>query len=67
MYRPPAGAAGGGAAVVGAASGLYPTDDVAAAKCDAIMDSSTDFSTNMRPSFLEQDAAKKVSARGHLE
>ena len=55
LYRP------AGAPVVSAAAlGLYPTDDLAAAKCDAIMDSSTDFSTSLRPSFMEKDEAKKV-------
>lgn len=43
------------------AAGLYPTDDLAAAKVDAIMDSSTDFGINVRPSFMEKDAAKKVN------
>ena len=49
------------------ASGLYPTDDLAAAKIDAIMDCSADLSLNIRPSFMEQDTAKKVNAHmGHI-
>lgn len=49
------------AAASAAASGLYPTDDLAAAKVDAIMDSSTDLGANIRPSFMEKDTAKKVN------
>lgn len=41
-------------------AGLYPSDDLAAAKCDAIMDCATDYYINIRPSFMEKDEAKKV-------
>ncbi len=56
MHRLPAATA-----AVAATAGLYPTDDLEAAKCDAIMDSSVDFNMAIRPSFKEQDEAKKVS------
>ena len=41
--------------------GLYPTDDLEAAKCDAVIDSIVDFGMRMRPTFMEKDEAKKVS------
>lgn len=50
------------------ASGLYPTDDLSAAKVDAIMDSFTDLGNTMRPSFRERDATKKVDThRGRTQ
>eukprot|EP00903_Cladosiphon_okamuranus_P011629 g10938.t1 len=51
---------------VGKLGGLYPTDDLTAAKVDAIMDCSTDFGTNMRPSFLEKDMDKKMEMRAEM-
>lgn len=42
--------------------GLYPADDLDAAKCDAVMDCGTDLSGNVRPSMLEKDDEKKVRA-----
>ena len=50
------------AATAADAAGLYPTDGLEAAKCDAIMDSAVDFRAVIRPSYLEQDQAKKVSS-----
>lgn len=44
-------------------AGLYPTDDLEAARCDAIMDCTTDFYVNLAPSLREEDNAKKVSRR----
>lgn len=43
-----------------AAAGLYPSDALDAAKCDAIMDCAGDFYVNARPSFMEKDETKKV-------
>ncbi|CAN0518827.1 unnamed protein product, partial [Scytosiphon promiscuus] len=41
-------------------AGLYPSDDLEAAKCDSVLDCATDFGINIRPSFMEKDQAKKV-------
>ena len=41
-------------------AGLYPSDDLEAAKCDSVLDCATDFGVNIRPSFIEKDQAKKV-------
>lgn len=51
---------------VGKLGGLYPTDDLEAAKCDAVMACTVDLSMNMRPSFREQDEAKKLEMRVEL-
>jgi len=48
-----------------AGAGLYPTDDLEAAKCDAIIDSSVDFGINVLPSMYENDEAKKVGEAPH--
>jgi len=50
-----------GASTFTAAAGLYPTEDLEAAKCDAIMDSAVDYRTVLLPSYMEQDEVKKVS------
>ena len=41
--------------------GLYPSDDFEAAKCDALMDSATDFVAIVRPYLQEKGEARKVS------
>ncbi|CAM9452571.1 unnamed protein product [Ectocarpus sp. 6 AP-2014] len=51
---------------VGKLGGLYPSDDLAAAKCDATMDCATDYYINIRPSFMEKDEAKKMEMRADL-
>ncbi|CAB1115929.1 unnamed protein product [Ectocarpus sp. CCAP 1310/34] len=51
---------------VGKLGGLNPSDDLAAAKCDAIMDCVTDLHINIRPSFMEKDEAKKMEMRADL-
>ena len=48
-------------------AGLYPTDDLEAAKCDAIMDCTVDIRTAVIPSIREQDQAKKVSNDNNTE
>lgn len=41
-------------------SGLYPTDDLEAAKCDAIMDCTVDLVYKVIPILSGKDEAKKV-------
>ena len=41
-------------------AGLYPSDDLEAAKCDASMGCVADFYANVKPSITEEDQAKKV-------
>lgn len=41
-------------------AGLYPSDNLEAAKCDATIYSVTDFYVNARPCIMEKDQAKKV-------
>ena len=41
-------------------AGLYPTGELEAAKCDAVLDSVIDIKMNARPVFIEKDEAKKV-------
>lgn len=43
---------------VALATGLYPTDDLEAAKCDAVMDCSPDFMGKVRPSYYEKGEKK---------
>ncbi len=58
-------AAAAAAAAAAAGAGLYPTDDLEAAKCDAIIDSAVDFGINVLPSMRESDEAKKVANPPH--
>nr|WEU39139.1 glutathione S-transferase [Saccharina japonica] len=51
---------------VGKLGGLYPSDNLEAAKCDAILDSATDFYINIRPAYIEKDQAKKLELFGDL-
>ncbi|CAM9664742.1 unnamed protein product [Hapterophycus canaliculatus] len=51
---------------VGRLGGLYPSDPLDAAKCDAILDCATDFGTAARPSFIEKDEAKKLEMRAEM-
>ena len=41
-------------------SGLYPSGDLEAAKCDAAIDLATDFYVNGMPYHKEKDPARKV-------
>lgn len=41
-------------------SGLYPTGDLEAAKCDAAMDLATDYNAHGLPYYHEKDEARKV-------
>ena len=41
-------------------TGLYPSDDLEAGKCDAVLESAVDVYINMRPAYQEKDQAKKV-------
>lgn len=41
-------------------SGLYPTDDLEAAKCDAVMDSCGELTTKARLWLFEKDDESKV-------
>eukprot|EP00904_Undaria_pinnatifida_P002388 jgi/Undpi1/1214/HiC_scaffold_107.g14128.m1 len=51
---------------VGKLGGLYSSDDLGAAKCDAIIDCITDFYVNARQCITEKDQAKKVELGGDL-
>ncbi|WP_411024211.1 hypothetical protein, partial [Salmonella sp. s58408] len=51
---------------VGRLGGLYPSDDLEAAKCDAVLDSATDFFINLRPAYIENDQAKKLEMFAEL-
>ncbi|CAN0112663.1 unnamed protein product [Scytosiphon promiscuus] len=45
---------------VGQLGGLYPSDSLDAAKCDAVMDCATDFWQHAVPVYMEKNEAKKT-------
>nr|ABR09273.1 glutathione S-transferase 3 [Laminaria digitata] len=51
---------------VGKLGGLHPSDDLEAAKCDAVLDAAVDFYINVRPAYTEKDQAKQLEMFGDL-
>ncbi|CAM9287721.1 unnamed protein product [Ascophyllum nodosum] len=51
---------------VGRIGGLYPTDDLEAAKCDAFLDSAVDFKANYYPAHIEKDEAKRAEMKAEF-
>ncbi|CAM9287796.1 unnamed protein product [Ascophyllum nodosum] len=51
---------------VGRIGGLYPTDDLEAAKCDAFLDFVVDLKVNYYPAHIEKDEAEKAEMKAEF-